>query len=128
MNKKNQELFVVALEQHSQVTKYNTQVRGNSAGTEGVCNSMMIPLIHKDLEVCKISQPKKEASNTFPTNPWYNEECKAAKRLLKKETNSETLKKYKNLIKTKKESYVAARRNKLISLGKYNPKGFWREL
>jgi len=62
---------------------------------------MLIPLIHKSLKVCKRSRPKKRISNTFPTNPWYDEECKVSKRSLKeKETNKESRKNHKNMIKT----------------------------
>ena len=49
--------------------------------------------------------------------------------LKEKKADSESKKKYKNLIKTKnKKNYVTTRRKDLISLGKHNPKGFWREL
>ena len=90
---------------------------------------MLFPLIHKFLKVCKISQLKKRVSNTFPTNPWYDEECKDAKRSLKeKERNNETKKRYTNLIKNKLKNYVTSRKNELILLGNHNPKGFWREL
>jgi hypothetical protein len=40
----------------------------------------------------------------------------------------ENKKKYEKLEHSKKEEYVNARREELISLGKQNPEGFWREL
>lgn len=94
-----------------------------------ICNKFLIPLIHKALAACKRSRPKKGAANTFLANPWYDEECKAAKRTLKENgLNKENKKKYEKLVQTKKENYVNTRRKELISLGKHNPKGFWREL
>jgi len=40
----------------------------------------------------------------------------------------ENKKKYEKSIHSKKEEYVNARRKELISLGKHNSKGFWREI
>jgi hypothetical protein len=52
-----------------------------------------------------------------------------AKRSLKERNlGKENKKKYEKLVHSKKEEYVNARREELISLGKHNPKGFWREL
>lgn len=44
------------------------------------------------------------------------------------DSNKENKIPYKQLIKSKKESYVIARRKERIALGKHNPKGFWKEL
>jgi len=102
INHENQELFVVALKQHFQWEKSKTENKEDNAKTKYISNKMLIPLIHKALKLCKRSWPKKRISKNFPTNPWYDEECKATKRSLKeKERNRENRKRYKNIIKKK---------------------------
>ena len=64
-----------------------------------VHSSFPIPIIHKALSACKRSPPKKRATSIFLTNPWYDEECKAAKRSLKERNlGKENKKKYEKLI------------------------------
>ncbi|KAH9319051.1 hypothetical protein KI387_020820, partial [Taxus chinensis] len=104
----------------------NTASKGSS---DYIPSNLLISLIQKALTVCERSKPRKRVANTFPTNPWYDEECKAAKRALKENgMNKENKKIYERLAQHKKESYVCKRRTELISLGKHNPKGFWKEL
>lgn len=43
---------------------------------------MLIPFVHKALDECKRARPKREITTTFPTNPWFDEECKIIKRKL----------------------------------------------
>jgi hypothetical protein len=88
----------------------------------------LVPIILKALEKCKRTKPKKEAKNTFPTNPGFDEECKLAKRKLRMSMNKESKKEYEELIRGKKEAYVRMRRLELITLGKQNPQKFWKEL
>ena len=98
-------------------------------GHSHVHSSLLIPIIHKALSACKWSRPSKRATSTFLENLWYDEECKATKRSLKEgKLNKENKRKYEKLVQSKREDYVNTRRKELISLGKYNPKGFWREL
>lgn len=67
--------------------------------------------------------------NTFPSNPWYDKGCKAAKKAFKKdELNKKRKISYEKLIRVKKERYVTSRREELISLGKHNLRRFWKEL
>ena len=83
MNKENRERFRASLKQQFQAIKYNREdVTTNETGGH-VHGSLLIPTIHKALSACKRSHPKKRATSTFPTNPWYDEECKAIKRSLK---------------------------------------------
>jgi hypothetical protein len=54
---------------------------------------------HKALSACKKSHPKKMATSIFSTNPWYDEECKVAKRSLKERNwGKENKKKYERLV------------------------------
>lgn len=102
INQENQELFVDALEEYFQREKINIENKEDNVEIECIGNNKLIPLIHKALKVCKISRPKNRVSNTFPTNPWYDEECEDAKRSLKgKEADNESRKKYKYMIKQK---------------------------
>ena len=50
------------------------------------------------LEECKRSRATRDAKNTFPANPWFDEECKMAKRNWKKNMNRESRKGYDQLI------------------------------
>lgn len=93
-----------------------------------VSTDALVPIILKALEKCQRTKAKKEANNTFPTNMWFDEECKLAKRKLRKSMNKENKKKYEELLRAKKEAYVRMRRLELITLGKQNPKKFWKEL
>ena len=88
----------------------------------------LVLTIIKALEECKRSRATREAKNTFPANPWFDEECKRAKRNWKKNMNRESRKEYDQLIKKKKEEYVNRRRIELINLGKSSPRKFWKEL
>ena len=64
-----------------------------------VHTSFLIPPIHKALSACKISHSNKGDTITFPGNPWYDEECKEAKRYLKERNLSkENKKKYEILV------------------------------
>jgi hypothetical protein len=65
-----------------------------------VHSSLFIPTIHKALSASKRSHPgKKRATSTFPTNPWYDEECKATERSLKERNlGKENKKKYEKLV------------------------------
>ena len=70
-----------------------------------VNSSLLIPTIHKTLSACKRSHPKKRDKSTFPTNPWYNEECKATMGYLKeRKTNKENKNKYEKLVQLKKRN------------------------
>ena len=125
MNQENRDKFGVALKQQFQVIKYNREdVTTNETGGH-VHSSLLIPTIHKALSACKRSHPKKRATSTFSTNPWYDEECKVDKRSLKERNlGKEIKKKYEKLIHSKKQEYVNARRKELISPGKHKTKGF----
>ena len=46
--------------------------------------------IIKALEECKRTRATREAKNTFPTNLWFDEECKRAKRNFKKNIDRES--------------------------------------
>ena len=65
-----------------------------------VCSKLLIPLIHKALSACKRYKPRKGATNTFPTNMWYDEDYKAAKRAMSESdvNKQENKKKYKKLV------------------------------
>ena len=54
----------------------------------------LVLTIIKALEECKRSRATREAKNTFLANPWFDEECKMAKRNWKKNMNKEIRKEY----------------------------------
>jgi hypothetical protein len=59
------------------------EVVTNDETSSHVHSSLLIPTIHMALSACKIYHTKKRATSTFPTDPWYDEECKETKRSLK---------------------------------------------
>ncbi|KAH9299597.1 hypothetical protein KI387_031279, partial [Taxus chinensis] len=129
LNKENQGIFVAALKQQLQIMRKDIENTASKGSSDYIPSNLLISLIQKALTVCERSKPRKRVANTFPTNPWYDEECKAAKRALKENgMNKENKKIYERLVQHKKESYVCKKRTELISLGKHNPKGFWKEL
>jgi hypothetical protein len=99
MNQENMERFNAALKQQFQVIKYNRADMTTNEKGGHVHRSLLIPTIHKALSPCKRSHPMKRATSTFPTNPWYDEECKATKRSLKERIlGKENKKKYEKLV------------------------------
>ena len=50
----------------------------------------LVLTIIKALEECKRSRVTRDAKNTFPANPWFDEECKMEKRNWKKNMNKES--------------------------------------
>ena len=106
-----------------------TNIKENNDKKSHIGSSFLIPLIKEALKGCKRTRIKKNISNTFSANPWYDEECKTTKRKFKgKKENKTIIREDKQLIKSKKEEYVINRRKELIMLGKHNPKDFWRKL
>ncbi|XP_057862981.2 uncharacterized protein LOC131071237 [Cryptomeria japonica] len=117
---------VVLKQQFLEIDNISVDERFNKENYH-VHSSLLILIIHKALSTCKRTCSRKKVVNTFQTNPWYDEECKATKRSLKgKDLNKENKKRYTKLIQAKIEEYVKARRKELISLRKYNPKDFGR--
>jgi hypothetical protein len=72
----------------------------NETGGNIVHSILLIPTIHKALSSCKRYHPKKRDSSTFPKNPWYDEECKVAKRSIKERNlGKQNKKKYEKLVR-----------------------------
>jgi hypothetical protein len=70
--------------------------------------------------------------NNRMTNPWYDKECKIARKAIRDASN-ESLKldknnTYKSLIKRKKRYYINKRQDQLSQLSKPDPKKFWRQI
>ena len=102
-----------------------TNIKENNDKKSHISKCFLIPLIKEALKGCKRTKIKKNISNTFLVNPWYDEICKAAKRKFKgRKENKTIIREYKQLIKSKKEEYVINWRKELIMLGKHNPKDF----
>ena len=79
-------------------------IKENSDKKSHISNNFLIPLIKEALKGCKRTRIKKSISNTFPANPWYDKECKAAKRKFKgRKENKTIIREYKKLIKYKKK-------------------------
>ena len=66
------------------------------------------------------------------TNPWYDKDCKRARRKIKKSLDEslkiDKIKTYKALTKRKKMQYIHKRQEKLLHLSKVAPKKFWRQI
>lgn len=79
MTHENQKLFNDALKQNIKEHEYSSA----STRNHFVNKVMLVPLIHKALDECKRSNPRRDAKNTFVVNLWFDEECKMAKRKLR---------------------------------------------
>jgi hypothetical protein len=67
-------------------------------------------------------------SNNRTTNPWYDKECKIARKSIRDASNEslklDKINTYKSLIKRKKRCYINKRKDKLSQLSKLDPKKF----
>ena len=66
------------------------------------------------------------------TNPWYDKDCKSARREIKEALDVslkiDKVKIYKALTKRKKMKYIHKRQENLLHLSKVAPKKFWRQI
>ena len=66
------------------------------------------------------------------TNPWYDKDCKSARRAIKEVVDESLkigkIKIYKTLTKRKKMQYIRKRQENLSHLSKVAPKKFWRQI
>ena len=89
-------------------------------------NHELTNIIQSALEKCKRAKNRKLESNCFPVNAWFDEECKMARRTLKKAGKEKmNVKLYKQILKRKKDEFMQTRREDSIYLSKNNPKLFW---
>lgn len=119
MTQENQEIFKGSLNQPSYIQENNI----NSPKQYLVDKDSLVLIITKALEVYKKSRPNRDTKNTFPANPWFDDECKMAIRSMRGKMNKENTKEYEKLLRRKKEQYVDLRRL-LVNLAKNNPKIF----
>jgi hypothetical protein len=70
--------------------------------------------------------------NNRTTNPWYDKECKIARKSIRDASNEslklDKINTYKALIKRKKSYYVNKRQDQLSQLYKLDPKKFWSQI
>jgi hypothetical protein len=70
--------------------------------------------------------------NNRTTNPWYDKECKIARKSIRDASNEslklDKINTYKSLIKRKKMYYINKRQEWLLHLSKLDPKKFWRKI
>jgi hypothetical protein len=70
--------------------------------------------------------------NNRTTNPWYDKECKIARKVIRDASNEplkpDQINMYKALIKRKKRYYINKRQEKLSQLYKLDPKKFWSQI
>jgi hypothetical protein len=70
--------------------------------------------------------------NNRTTNPWYDKECKIARKAIRDASNEslklDKINTYKALIKRKKMYYINKRQEKLSQLYKLDPKKFWSQI
>jgi hypothetical protein len=66
------------------------------------------------------------------TNPWYDKECKIARKSIRDASNEplklDKINTYKALIKRKKRYYINKRQEQLSQLYKLDPKKFWSQI
>jgi hypothetical protein len=66
------------------------------------------------------------------TNPWYDKECKIAKKSIRDASNEslklDKINTHKSLIKRKKRNYIRKRQEQLSQLSKLDPKKLWRQI
>ena len=83
------------------------------------------------------SNCKKNIKNNFPSNPWYDKECKSLKHVLNniakhKKFNTRQgeynimLRQYKLLIQKKKRHYQQVKLSQLENMGTENQNTYWR--
>jgi hypothetical protein len=70
--------------------------------------------------------------NNRTTNPWYDNECKIARKTIRDASNEslklDKINTYKALIKRKKIHYINKRQEQLSQLYKLDPKKFWSQI
>jgi hypothetical protein len=70
--------------------------------------------------------------NNRTTNPWYDKECKIARKSIRDASNEslklDKINTYKALIKRKKRYYINKRQEQLSQLYKLDPKKFWSQI
>jgi hypothetical protein len=70
--------------------------------------------------------------NNRTTNPWYDKECKIARKAIRDASNEplklDKINMYKALIKRKKRYYINKRQEQLSQLYKLDPKKFWSQI
>ena len=66
------------------------------------------------------------------TNPWYDKDCKSARRTIKEVADEylkiRKIKIYKALTKRKKRPYIRKRQENLLHLSKVSPRKFWKQI
>jgi hypothetical protein len=71
-------------------------------------------------------------NNSRMTNPWYDKECKIARKVIRYASNEclklDKINMYKALIKKKKMYYINKRQEELSQLYKMDPKKFWSQI
>ena len=71
-------------------------------------------------------------NNNRTTNPWYDKECKIARKSIRDASNEslklDNINTYKDLIKRKKGYYINKRQEQLSQLYKLDPKKFWSQI
>ena len=80
---------------------------------------------------------KRSGNNTFPRNPWFDAECKAAKKVKNRVLHSDASEYEKKLLAVQQFQSVTARvegkwlerrSDELCEMASKDPKGFWRAL
>jgi hypothetical protein len=70
--------------------------------------------------------------NNRMTNPWYDKECKIARKFIRDDYNEslklDKINTYKSLIKRKKRHYINKRKEHLSQPSKLDPKKFWSQI
>jgi hypothetical protein len=70
--------------------------------------------------------------NNRMANPWYDKECKIARKSIRDASNEplklDKINMYKSLIKRKKMYYINKRKKQLLQLYKHDPKNLWSQI
>ena len=101
-------------------------IQKEKTGFQSFNSHELTNIIQRALEKCKRAKNRKSESNCFPVNDLFDEECKMARRTLKKKGKEKmNVKLYKQILKRKKYEFMQTSQEELIYLGKNNPNIFW---
>ena len=116
------------------------------ATTEGCNTDTLCDMFNGMLEIVisplfptrkHISKERKCTQNNFPSNPWYDKECKSLKYVVNniakhRDFNAQQdeynilLRQYKQLIQRKKRQYQQAKLSELENMRTENPNSYWK--
>jgi len=85
-------------------------IQKGKSGCQSLNSHELTNIIQSALEKCKRAKNRKSKSNCFLVNAWFDEECKMARKTLKKAGEEKmNVKLYKQVLKRKKDELMQTR-------------------